>query len=190
MQAALEEVDAQEKLTNRFDVDRIREDFPILKQRVHGRPLVYLDSAATSQKPQVVIDAITRYYAEQNANVHRGVHYLSQLATREYDAADVFVQPAIEEGDSIVTYEAAAQGLPILASRPGAGRIGAETDAITLVNPADTAAFRSAIAAFASSQDLRFEWGNRARQAVLSYDWRHVGPRRYASLHRFFGGLA
>ena len=110
--------------------------------------------------------------------------------TREYNAADVFVQPAIEEGDSIVTYEAAAQGLPILASRPGAGRIGAETDAITLVNPADTAAFRSAIAAFASSQDLRFEWGNRARQAVLSYDWRHVGPRRYASLHRFFGGLA
>ena len=77
MQSALEEVDAQETLTNRFDVDRIREDFPILKQRVHGRPLVYLDNAATSQTPQVVIDAITNYYSAQNANVHRGVHYLA-----------------------------------------------------------------------------------------------------------------
>jgi cysteine desulfurase / selenocysteine lyase len=73
-QAALEEVDAQEKPINRFDVDRIREDFPILNRRIHGRPLVYLDSAATSQKPQVVIDAITNHYATQNANVHHGAH--------------------------------------------------------------------------------------------------------------------
>ncbi len=57
-----------------FDVHRIRQDFPILTEKVHGRPLVYLDSAATSQKPQVVIDALTRYYNEQNSNVHRGVH--------------------------------------------------------------------------------------------------------------------
>lgn len=83
-----------------FDVDRVREDFPILKQEVHGRPLVYLDNAATSQKPQVVIDAITRYYAEQNANVHRGVHYLSQLATREYEDARVKIQRFINAAES------------------------------------------------------------------------------------------
>jgi cysteine desulfurase/selenocysteine lyase len=83
-----------------FDVDRVRKDFPILKQEVHGRPLVYLDNAATSQKPQVVIDAITRYYAEQNANVHRGVHYLSQLATREYEDARVKIQRFINAAES------------------------------------------------------------------------------------------
>jgi cysteine desulfurase/selenocysteine lyase len=83
-----------------FDVARVREDFPILKQEVHGRPLVYLDNAATSQKPQVVIDAITRYYAEQNANVHRGVHYLSQLATREYEDARVKIQRFINAAES------------------------------------------------------------------------------------------
>ncbi|MCI0524953.1 MAG: cysteine desulfurase [Acidobacteria bacterium] len=84
----------------KFDVSRIREEFPILKQRVHGRPLVYLDSAATSQKPQVVIDAINEYYAEQNANVHRGVHYLSQLATREYEDARVRIQRFINAAES------------------------------------------------------------------------------------------
>jgi cysteine desulfurase/selenocysteine lyase len=100
MRGAVEEVDAQEALTNRFDVDRIREDFPILKQRVHGRPLVYLDNAATSQKPQVVIDAINNYYATQNANVHRGVHYLSQLATREYEDARVRIQRFINAAET------------------------------------------------------------------------------------------
>jgi len=69
-----------------FDVERIRADFPILQRTVHGQPLVYLDNAATSQKPQVVIDAITEYYRAENANVHRGVHYLSECATRAYEA--------------------------------------------------------------------------------------------------------
>jgi len=70
-----------------FDVARIREDFPILKQRVHGRPLVYFDNGATSQKPQAVIDAIDRYYAAENSNIHRGVHHLSEQATAAYEAA-------------------------------------------------------------------------------------------------------
>jgi cysteine desulfurase/selenocysteine lyase len=89
-----------------FDIDRIRQDFPILQQKVHGRPLVYLDNAATSQKPQVVIDALTRYYTEQNSNIHRGVHYLSQLATREYEGARVKIQKfinAAEEHEIIFT---------------------------------------------------------------------------------------
>ncbi|HVJ27039.1 MAG TPA: cysteine desulfurase [Vicinamibacterales bacterium] len=70
-----------------FDVEAVRADFPILRRQVHGRPLVYLDNAATTQKPQVVLDALTRYYTEQNANVHRGVHHLSEIATAAYDGA-------------------------------------------------------------------------------------------------------
>ena len=70
-----------------LDVERVRRDFPILHQYVRGRPLVYLDSAATSQKPHAVIDAIARYYLEDNANVHRGVHLLSERATTRYEDA-------------------------------------------------------------------------------------------------------
>src|SRR5688572_21574186 len=68
-----------------LDVERIRADFPILGIRPRGKPLVYLDSAATSQKPRQVIDALSRYYEEENGNIHRGVHYLSELATLRYD---------------------------------------------------------------------------------------------------------
>ncbi len=70
-----------------LDVVRVRADFPILEQRVRGKPLVYLDSAATSQKPRAVIDAIANYYLEDNANVHRGVHLLSERATQAYEGA-------------------------------------------------------------------------------------------------------
>jgi cysteine desulfurase / selenocysteine lyase len=70
-----------------LDVQRIRADFPILKRQVHGKPLIYLDNAATTQKPQVVIDALSRYYSESNANVHRGVHHLSEVATDAYERA-------------------------------------------------------------------------------------------------------
>ena len=70
-----------------LDVGRIRRDFPILASRVHGKPLVYLDNASTSQKPSAVIEAITGYYERENANIHRGVHYLSELATVAYESA-------------------------------------------------------------------------------------------------------
>jgi cysteine desulfurase/selenocysteine lyase len=72
-----------------LDVDRVREDFPILRRRDHGKPLVYLDSAATSQKPRQVIEAVTRYYEHSNANVHRGVYSLSEEATGMYEEARV-----------------------------------------------------------------------------------------------------
>src|SRR3954471_10097347 len=72
--------------TPALDVERLREDFPILSQRVRGKPLVYLDNAATSQKPRAVIDALTRFYSTENANIHRGVHFLSERATVAYDA--------------------------------------------------------------------------------------------------------
>jgi len=70
-----------------FDVEKVREDFPILRAKVHGKPLVYLDNAATSQKPQVVIDTISRYYMAENSNIHRGIHFLSLQATRAYENA-------------------------------------------------------------------------------------------------------
>jgi len=75
-----------------FPVEQIRHDFPILSTNVHGKPLVYLDNAASSQKPDLVIDAITRYYRTENSNVHRGVHYLSELATKKYESARSTVQ--------------------------------------------------------------------------------------------------
>ncbi len=74
------------------DINKVRADFPILSQKVNGKPLVYFDNGATSQKPQVVIDAISKYYQEINANIHRGVHTLSQLATDAYEISRVKIQ--------------------------------------------------------------------------------------------------
>ncbi|HEX8702720.1 MAG TPA: aminotransferase class V-fold PLP-dependent enzyme, partial [Myxococcaceae bacterium] len=70
-----------------FNVERIRADFPILSQEVRGRRLVYLDSAASAQKPRAVIDAITHFYTHDNANVHRGVHFLSERSTAAFEGA-------------------------------------------------------------------------------------------------------
>ncbi|MCZ8144424.1 aminotransferase class V-fold PLP-dependent enzyme [Flavobacterium sp.] len=75
-----------------LDLHKIRADFPILTQQVNGKPLVYFDNGATAQKPQVVLDAITKYYSEINANIHRGVHTLSQLATDAYEASRSKIQ--------------------------------------------------------------------------------------------------
>jgi len=79
----------------RFDVAAARRDFPILSRSVHGKPLVYLDNGATSQKPQAVIEALSRYYREENANIHRGVHFLSEQATAAYEEARQKIQAFI-----------------------------------------------------------------------------------------------
>ncbi|MFQ5724053.1 MAG: aminotransferase class V-fold PLP-dependent enzyme, partial [Terriglobia bacterium] len=68
-----------------YDVERVRRDFPALRQQVYGHPLIYLDNAATTQKPQAVVDAIQRFYLQECSNIHRGVHYLSQQATEDYE---------------------------------------------------------------------------------------------------------
>ncbi len=81
-----------ENIKSAWDVERIRKDFPILNTQAHGYPLIYLDNAATSQKPSVVIDAINQYYTATNANIHRGVHYLSEKATAEFENARVKLQ--------------------------------------------------------------------------------------------------
>jgi cysteine desulfurase/selenocysteine lyase len=84
---AAQEISPRDSLRSGLDVEAIRKDFPILARKVHGKPLVYLDNGATSQKPQAVIDAVSRYYAEENSNIHRGVHYLSERATAAYEEA-------------------------------------------------------------------------------------------------------
>ncbi|HYX92399.1 MAG TPA: cysteine desulfurase [Myxococcaceae bacterium] len=83
-----------------FDVEALRADFPALHQMVHGRPLVYLDSAATAQKPQAVIDAVSRFYERDNSNVHRGVHTLSERATAAYEGARDKVREFLNAADS------------------------------------------------------------------------------------------
>ena len=82
-----------------YDVARVRDDFPILARKVRGKPLVYLDNAATTQKPNAVIDRVVRYYREENSNVHRGVHYLSEIATAAYEAARTTVKLALNARD-------------------------------------------------------------------------------------------
>ncbi len=83
-----------------FDVGRIRKDFPILKQRIHGKPLVYLDNAATSQKPQIVIDTVGRYYSALNSNIHRGIHFLSEEATGAFEDARCKVRDFLHAADT------------------------------------------------------------------------------------------
>jgi cysteine desulfurase/selenocysteine lyase len=92
--------DPWERPHTSFAVERLRKDFPILRQRVRGKPLVYLDNAATSQKPQVVIDTVNRYYSAENANVHRGIHFLSEKATQAYEDARDTVRRFLNAADT------------------------------------------------------------------------------------------
>jgi cysteine desulfurase / selenocysteine lyase len=127
MVKALQEVKTVDFSRPELDVARIRRDFPILHQRVHGKPLVYLDNAATTQKPQAVIDAITRYYTTDNANVHRGVHTLSQRATEAYEAARVTAQHFLNAAESceIIFVRGATEGINLVAHSYGRGHVGA-----------------------------------------------------------------
>ncbi len=99
-----------------YDVNTIRADFPILSRKIHGKPLVYLDNGASAQKPQVVIDAITRGYAEEYANVHRGLHYLSNLATDKYEATRAVIQKFLgaKNLDEILFTTGATEGLNLV----------------------------------------------------------------------------
>jgi cysteine desulfurase/selenocysteine lyase len=110
-----------------FDVEKIRGDFPILRQRIRGKPLVYLDNAATSQKPQSVINAITRYYERDNANIHRGVHFLSEHATEEHEAARSAIQSFLNAAHSreIIFVRGATEGINLVAQTYGRVHVGA-----------------------------------------------------------------
>ena len=115
-----------------WDVERVRKDFPALHQRVHGKPLVYLDNAATSQKPQAVIDALVAYYSLENSNVHRGVHLLSEKATQAYEAARGRVQRFLNAADAreIVFVRGATEGINLVAASYGRTWIGAGDEVI------------------------------------------------------------
>ena len=104
-----------------FDLERVRADFPILGRRIRGKPLVYLDNAATSQKPQSVIDAVTRFYAAENANIHRGVHYLSERATAAYDGVREEVARFINAPSSrqVIFTKGATEGINLVAQSYG-----------------------------------------------------------------------
>ena len=100
-----------------YDVTEIRRDFPILSREVNGKPLVYLDNGASAQKPQVVIDAITRAYAEEYANVHRGLHYLSNLATEKYESTRGVIAKflGVKDEDEIVMNTGTTMGINTVA---------------------------------------------------------------------------
>jgi cysteine desulfurase/selenocysteine lyase len=100
-----------------FDVERVRADFPVLHQLIRGKPLVYLDNAATSQKPQAVLDAVLEFYRNDNANVHRGVHTLSGRATEAYEAARGKVQRFLRAAKTqeIVFVKGTTEGINLVA---------------------------------------------------------------------------
>ena len=108
-----------------YDPQKIRANFPILCQQVNGKPLVYLDNAATTQKPRAVIDAITRYYEADNANIHRGVHYLSQHATQRYENSRETVRRFLNAAElsEIVFVRGATEGINLIAQTLGRTRV-------------------------------------------------------------------
>jgi cysteine desulfurase / selenocysteine lyase len=115
-----------------LDVATIRTDFPILQRSLHGKPLVYLDNAATTQKPQTVIDRLVRYYAEENANIHRGVHVLSVEATDAYDAARERVRRFLNaaEAREIVFVRGATEAINVVAATYGRTHVGAGDEVV------------------------------------------------------------
>src|SRR5574339_935608 len=116
-----------------FDAASLRADFPILDQQVHGRPLIYFDNAATSQKPRGVIDALRRYYERDNANVHRGLHELSNRATEAYETARAKVARYLNasSAEEIVFTRGTTEGINLVAQAWG-GRFVKAGDVILL----------------------------------------------------------
>jgi cysteine desulfurase/selenocysteine lyase len=121
------------KLDGTFDVEAIRADFPILSEKVHGKPLVYLDNGASAQKPRQVIEAVTNAYAHEYANVHRGLHHLSNLATANFEKAREKVRAFLNarSDDEIIFTRNATEAINLVASSFGRPRIG-EGDEILL----------------------------------------------------------
>jgi cysteine desulfurase/selenocysteine lyase len=124
------EIISPNKIT--FDIQKIRNDFPILSQKVYGKPLVYFDNAATSQKPQLVIDFISKYYSEYNANIHRGVHFLSQKASQAFDDVRIKTQQFINAASEkeIIFVRGTTEAINLVASTYGRKNINAGDEII------------------------------------------------------------
>lgn len=115
-----------------LDIDKIRQDFPLLQEKVYGKPLVYLDNSATTQKPQVVLDTLERYYKHYNSNVHRGVHHLSQVASEEYEAARHIIAGFINarEHEEVIFTKGTTDSINLIANVFGRGVIKAGDEVI------------------------------------------------------------
>ncbi len=109
-----------------FDINKVRADFPILQKQVYGKPLVYLDNAATTQKPRAVIERIHKYYSEENCNIHRGVHYLSQEATAAFEETRAYVASLLNAAhkEEIVFTKGATESVNLVASAFGRKVVG------------------------------------------------------------------
>jgi cysteine desulfurase / selenocysteine lyase len=115
-----------------LDIERIRRDFPILRREIRGKRLVYLDNAATTQKPQAVIDRIVKYYSEENSNVHRGVHYLSEIATEAYEEVRTIVKDFLNARDvkEIIFTRGTTESINLVVQSWGRRNVGAGDEVI------------------------------------------------------------
>ena len=123
--------DTTQDLKN-FDINKVRADFPILRREVNGKPLVYFDNGATTQKPQQVIDAISHYYSQMNSNVHRGVHYLSQISTDAFEVTRRKLKDFInaEHEHEVIITKGTTESINMIASCYGRAFIGAGDEII------------------------------------------------------------
>ncbi|HPN39626.1 MAG TPA: cysteine desulfurase [Melioribacteraceae bacterium] len=119
-----------------FNIDEIRNDFPILKRLVNGKPLVYLDNAATTQKPQQVIDSLTHFYTFENANIHRGLHFLSELATESYEKARLRIKEFLNvmSASEIIFVKGATEAINLVATSMCRAGYLQENDEIIITN--------------------------------------------------------
>ena len=115
-----------------FDIEKVRREFPILRREIRGKRLVYLDNAATTQKPQAVIDRIVKYYSEENSNVHRGVHYLSEIATEAYEGVRTIVKDFLNARDvkEIVFTRGTTESINLVVHSWGRRNVGAGDEVI------------------------------------------------------------
>ncbi len=122
----------EQAVNKTLDIEKIRKDFPILQTEVHGNPLVYLDNAATTQKPQVVLDALNEYYSATNANIHRGIHYLAEKATAQYEETRKAVQSFLnaERPEEIIFTRGTTEAINLVANTFGRQNVGAGDEVI------------------------------------------------------------
>src|SRR5262249_23313160 len=115
-----------------FDAQKVRRDFPVLHQKVHGKPLVYLDNAATTQKPLAVMEAIANYYRHDNSKIHRGVHTLSERATEAYEKVRVAAQKFLNAADSkeIIFVRGTTEGINLVAQTYGRKNVGSDDEVL------------------------------------------------------------
>ncbi len=145
-----------------YDVERLRRDFPILDIKIHGQPLVYLDNAASAQKPQAVLDRIQHAYAGEYANVHRGLHFLSNAATEQYEGAREKLQHFLSasRSEEIVFTRGATEAINLVAQTFARDRIGAGDEIVLSIM--EHHAEHRAVAFFARAQWGRHQNGRRS----------------------------